>query len=149
MRCVVCVEARKKVAARVTWRRGCYSENPTFFQVFHRRSVPSSDAVSSVASIVAASVHALYNALARASSLENDVTAAQKAAEQPSPIPHGGGFFQHSNQVNLVFDFSRQRSAREILQGAFAACMFDQPVFDFEEVADLFELEGYPIKACR
>ena len=63
----------------------------------------------------------------------------EKAAEQPSPIPHGGSFFQHSNQVNLVLDFSRQRSAREILQGAFAACMFDQPVFDFEEVADLFE----------
>ena len=63
----------------------------------------------------------------------------EKAAEQPSAIPHGGGFFQHPNQVDLVFDFRRQRSARKILEGAFAARMLDQPVFDFEEVADFFE----------
>ena len=63
----------------------------------------------------------------------------EKATEQPSAIPHGGGFFQHPNQVNLVFDFRRQRSARKILEGAFAARMLDQPVFDFEEVADFFE----------
>ena len=63
----------------------------------------------------------------------------QQTAKQPSAVPQCGGLFQHPHQVDLVLDFGGQSSAREVLQRAFSACVFDQPVLHFQEVADFLK----------